>query len=102
MNTKQFFFKLIPLRATFPHDITPEEESLMDEHAAYFRKHFDEGRLLLYGPVMAPDGAFGIGVLEVAGEADARAFGENDPSVRGGLNRFEIYPMFVSGARAKS
>ena len=95
-------FALIPPRSSFPQDITSEERVLMDKHSVYFRQNFDLGKLLLYGPVMAPKGAFGLGILEVADEAEARRFGENDPSVRGGLNRFEIYPMQVAAARAKS
>jgi len=51
---------------------------------------------------MAPQGAFGLGVLEVVDEAEAWQFGENDPSVRAGLNRFEFYPMRVAASRAKS
>jgi uncharacterized protein YciI len=46
--------------------MTDREKVLMDEHSAYFKEQFDAGRLLLYGPVMAPDGAFGLGILEVA------------------------------------
>jgi uncharacterized protein YciI len=73
----------------------------MDEHARYFEEHFAAGRLLLYGPVMAAGGAFGIGILEAASEAEARQFAGGDPSVRGGLNRFELHPMRVTAARAK-
>jgi len=73
----------------------------MDRHSDYFQQEFGAGKLLLYGPVMAPDGAFGLAVLEVEEESQAREFGENDPSVSGGLNRFEFYPMRVAGARAK-
>jgi uncharacterized protein len=101
MSRQHFFFKLIPPRASFPHDITSQEQELMDEHAHYFQQQFDAGKLLIYGPVMAPNGAFGLGVLEVADEAEARQFGENDPSVRAGFNRWEIYPMRVTGARSK-
>jgi hypothetical protein len=74
----------------------------MKEHNVYSRENFEAGKLLVYGPVMAPGGAFGLGVLEVADEGEARQFCENDPSVRGGLNRFEFYPMIVAAARAKS
>ena len=102
MDKRHFFFKLIPPRATFPGDITPEESALMGQHSVYCQQQFDAGKLLTYGPVMAPGGAFGMGILEVADEAEARHFGENDPSVSGGLNRFEFYPMRVSNARAKS
>jgi uncharacterized protein YciI len=102
MDKQHYYFALIPPRPSFPQDITSEERALMDQHSVYFRQHFDLGNLLLYGPVMAPKGAFGVGILEVADEAEARRFGENDPSVRGGLNRFEVYPMQVTDARAKS
>ena len=102
MDKQHYYFALIPPRPSFPQDITSEERALMDKHSVYFRQHFDLGKLLLYGPVMAPAGAFGVGILEVADEAEARRFGENDPSVRGGLNRFEIYPMQVAASRAKS
>lgn len=101
MNRKHFYFKLIPPRPTFPQDITPEERALMAEHAVYFQRQFNAGKVLLYGPVSAPQGAFGMGILEVAHEGEARQVGENDPSVRGGLNRFEFYPMMVAASRAK-
>jgi len=73
----------------------------MDEHGRYFQEHFAAGTVLLFGPVMASSGAFGLGILEVDSEHEARRFGEGDPSVRAGLNKFEIYPMRVSAARAK-
>jgi uncharacterized protein YciI len=101
MNKQHFFLKLIPPRPTFPQDITPEERALMAEHAAYFQQQFKAGKVLLYGPVSAPQGAFGVGVLEVADEGEARHIAESDPSVVGGLNRFEISLMMVGASRAK-
>ena len=74
----------------------------MDEHSRYFQEHFEAGRLLIYGPVLDPRGAFGLAVLEVDDEAEVRRFGEGDPSVKAGLNRFEFYPMRVTDARAKT
>jgi len=74
----------------------------MAQHADYCQQQFDAGKLLVYGPVMSPEGAFGMGILEVVDEAEARQFAENDPSVVGGLNRFAIYPMRVPNARGKS
>jgi uncharacterized protein len=102
MDKLHYYFALIPPRPSFPQDMTSEERALMEKHSAYFRQNFDLGKLLLYGPVMALDGAFGLGILEVADDAEARRFGENDPSARSGLNRFEVYPMQVAAARAKS
>jgi len=102
MEKRHFFFKLIPLRPTFPADITPDEAALMQRHSGYRAEHFAAGSLLAYGPVFAQEGAFGIGILEVENEAEARNFGANDPSVQAGLNRFEINPMHVVAARPKS
>jgi uncharacterized protein YciI len=82
-------------------DMTNEERRLMDEHGRYFQDHFAAGKVLLFGPVMATGGAFGLGILEMDSEAEARQFGESDPSVKAGMNRFEIHPMRVSAARAK-
>jgi uncharacterized protein YciI len=101
MAKQHYYFKLIPPRPTFPQDMTDEERRLMDEHSRYFQEHFAAGRILLYGPVMATGGAFGLAVLEVDSEQEARRLGDGDPSVSAGLNRFEIHPMRVSGARAK-
>ncbi len=101
IGKQHYFFKLIPPRPTFPGDITDAERRLMDEHSRYFQEHFAAGRLLLYGPVLAPRGAFGLAVLEVDNEAEAQRFGEGDPSVKAGLNRFEFFPMRVSAARAR-
>lgn len=52
--------------------MTPEEGALMQAHARYLSEQFVAGRVLLYGPVMAADRAFGVAVLEFEDEAEAR------------------------------
>ncbi len=71
----------------------------MQEHARYTRESFDAGKILLYGPVMSPQGAFGMAVFEVANEGEVRQVLENDPTVRAGMNTFEIHPMRVGAAQ---
>jgi len=71
----------------------------MQEHARYTRQSFDAGKILIYGPVMMPGGAFGMAVFEVADEAEVRQVLENDPSVLAGMNKFEIHPMRVGAAQ---
>ena len=83
-------------------DITADEAALMERHRVYWAEHFAAGQLIAYGPVLAPVGAFGTSILEVEGEAEACRFGDDDPSVVEGLNKFEIYPMRLVAARAKS
>lgn len=79
MAEQHYFFKLISPRPTFPHDITDEETRLMDDHGRYFQQHFEAGRLLLYGPVMATGGAFGVAILEVNSFDESAAFWRGRP-----------------------
>jgi len=50
---------------------------------------------------MANDGAFGVAILEMDDEAEARRLVEGDPSVRARLNIFEHFPMQVYAVCAK-
>jgi uncharacterized protein YciI len=88
--------KLIAPRATFPADITPEETALMQKHFAYWQELFKTGKVLIIGPVLDPKGAWGMAVLETDSLADAQLMADNDPSVKGGLNKVEVSPMHVS------
>jgi uncharacterized protein YciI len=96
-----FFVKLVPPRATFPFDMTADERAFMQQHVAYFGRHFDAGKVLIYGPVMAADEPYGMGVLDVTDEAEARSIMENDPSVKAKLNRYELAPMRIGGAQGQ-
>jgi uncharacterized protein YciI len=98
---KQFFYiKLIPPRPTFAMDMNEHERGLMMQHVAYFGKLFAEKRVLIYGPVMAAEGSFGMGVLQVENADEVKAIMESDPTIVAGLNRYEIAPMRVGGAQA--
>jgi len=74
----------------------------MQEHVRYTQEQFSAGKVLIYGPVMAPAGAFGMAVFEAADEAEVRGLLENDPTVRAGLNKFEIHSMRVGAAQGFS
>jgi len=99
MANQHYFLRLIPPRPSFPHDMTEAERALMLEHVAYFQQQFAEGRLLIYGPVLAPTNSFGMAVVAAADEAEVRAMMQADPSVMAGLNGYEVLPMRVAAAR---
>ena len=66
----------------------------MQEHVAYWKDLANRGIGVVFGPVADPNGAWGVGIVEVENEADVRALSANDPTVKSGLNfKFEIYPM---------
>ena len=65
---RHFFLKLIPCRPTFALDMTDEERAIMQRHVVYWRGLMDEGRVVVFGPVMDPGGPYGMGVIEAADE----------------------------------
>ncbi len=99
---QHFFVKLIPPRPIFADDMTNGERGLMIQHVERCQEHFDVGMVVVYGPVLAPSGSFGMAVMEAEQEADVRRIMEDDPSVKAGMNSFEIYPMRVGNARGLS
>jgi uncharacterized protein YciI len=94
-----FFVKLMGPRPTFAQDMSDEERQLMVQHGKYLLSAYEAGKLHIYGPVMAPEGAFGMAVFEAADEAAVRKVMDEDPSVLSGMNRYEIYPMIVGALR---
>lgn len=72
----------------------------MMEHVKYTQEKFAAGKVLIFGPVMAREGASGMAVSEVADEAELRGIIESDPAVQAGLNKFEFHPMKLGAAQA--
>jgi uncharacterized protein len=72
---------------------TPDQREVFDRHGAYLERLRAEGRVLFAGSCF--DGPFGIVVLDVGDEEEARAIVADDPSVRLGLQTAELYPFKV-------
>ncbi len=91
---KHYCCRLLTPRATFPADITPAEVALMHEHAGYWRERMREGKVLVFGPVADPRGAWGLAVLQLADDEEPAALIDGDPVIRAGAGfRFEVHPM---------
>jgi uncharacterized protein YciI len=88
---KHFFARLNPPRATFPADITEEERNIMQRHVAYWTPYLNDGTLIVFGPVMDPKATFGMAVLAVDNEEQARQLVNNDPATA--LGTVDIFPM---------
>jgi uncharacterized protein len=93
MSRALFLFRLIPPRADFAQTMTPEEQQAMAEHQDYWQRLLADGRVVVYGPVADPEGVWGMGVLRAADRAEVLAIGESDPSIRAGVNTFEVYEI---------
>ncbi len=93
---KTWFIRLIPPRTTFVQDMTQAEGALMDQHFAYWKQQNASGVLLFGGPVLDPNGPFGILVIRAATIEEARAIASADPSVKGGLNHIEVAEIRIA------
>jgi uncharacterized protein YciI len=89
-----FLFKLIPPRPSFPADMSETEGAIMEAHFGYWAEVIADGKAVAYGPVMDPQGTYGIAVVEVPDEATAQSIADDDPAIRSTAGfGFELHPM---------
>jgi uncharacterized protein len=88
-----FLFRLLPPRPTFPQDMSPDEADAMQRHAGYWRDLLGRRVAVAYGPVQDPEGVWGLGLLEVDDEAQAREIGEGDPAVQSRVCTYAVLPI---------
>lgn len=89
-----FFCKLIAPRSTFAFDMNESEKALMGRHATYWMAMMKEGAVIVFGPVMDPNGPYGMGVMEGADEGEIKRRADADPIMQAGIGfKVEIMPM---------
>ena len=89
-----YFVRLLGRRPGWPEDMTPAEEEIMAEHFEYLKQLVAEKRVVMAGPVWKP--TFGLMILRVDSDAEARGIIAEEPSVKKGLHDFEIQEMVLS------
>ncbi len=78
-------------RSTFQQDMTAEERDIMNRHVAYWSEKAKDGISIVFGPVLDPNGVYGIGIHRVKDEAEMRELIEHDPAKD--LLKYKILPM---------
>lgn len=94
-EAKEFLVRLISPRPTFVQDMTDAERAIMQEHGAYWRGKLAEGAVIAFGPVLDPQGPWGLGLVRAVDEAAVRAFEAGDPAKTKLGMRYEILPMLA-------
>ncbi|WP_143305446.1 YciI family protein [Chitinophaga vietnamensis] len=94
-----YYYKLIPPRPTFHTDITAAEQEIMNQHIAYWGSLTEQRTAIVFGPVFDPSGVFGIGIIEVSTPEEARQVPEQDPAIRSGTFKYELFPMEIGFIR---
>jgi len=91
---KQYLVELIGTRPTWPDDMTPDEEAIMSEHYLYLKKLTHDHKVIAAGPVF--DFKFGLIILQVASEQEAKDIMAKEPSVVQGVHTYKMSEMRVS------
>jgi uncharacterized protein YciI len=100
----QFIIVLRPVpRLLQAENWTDEDRKLVDEHIAQLRQLLLDGKLILAGSTIKLDATkFGIAILEVDSEGEARTIMENDAGVKGKIFTAELFPYHVAMIREQS
>lgn len=96
MEFDRYTISLLMLRPDAPALSEQEEAELQDAHMSHLAQLHQAGELLAAGPVLgAPDRELrGFSILNVDPER-ARKLKEEDPAVRAGKYRIEVYPWLI-------
>jgi uncharacterized protein len=91
---KGYVFRLIPPRPGFAFSMSVEERATMQEHVKYWSALAASGKVLAFGPVDDPKGAYGIGIVVAADDDEAAGLRDGDPAIKSphGFST-EIHPM---------
>jgi uncharacterized protein YciI len=93
-----FVFRLIPPRPDFAMTMSDTEEEAMTAHVEYWKPRLEAGEVKVFGPVMEPDGVWGLAVFEAESEEAAGELAANDPSVLAGVNSYALGAMMGTTA----
>jgi uncharacterized protein YndB with AHSA1/START domain/uncharacterized protein YciI len=89
-----YFVQLFGTREGWPEDVTPDEMKIMNDHFDYLKRLVARKKVYMAGPVF--DAKFGLIILAVESEAEAREIMDSEPSVKAGLHSYALSSMTVS------
>jgi uncharacterized protein YciI len=101
MEFDQFTIVLLIRPDDAPQLPADEADALQDRHLSHLADLHEAGVLLAAGPLLGePDRSLrGLSILNVAPD-EARRLKEDDPAVKAGLFRLEIFPWMVPAGAA--
>lgn len=97
-DTTCFIYKIQPVRTEMLADgLTSEEDRIISDHFDYLKGLTDAGVVMHAGRTLNTDNSnFGIVILRVDSEQEARQIMHNDPAVRQRVMRAELYPYHIA------
>jgi uncharacterized protein YciI len=96
---KYYLCKYILPRDDFLPTMTDQEKQWMAQHGAFLDDLLSQGTIVAHGPVMDPNGGYGVSLYRIADDQDIEAFTSQDPIVKNGAGHYEHHPMLHLKAR---
>lgn len=96
--TETFLYRIQPTRPEMLSEgPTDQEAAIVGDHFNYLKGLNEQGIVLLAGRTLNTDpSSFGIVILRADSEAAAREIMTNDPAVRNGVMRAELFPYRIA------
>lgn len=88
-----YLCKFIPPRDDFLPTMTAQEREWMGQHGAWLDDMTARGLVIAHGPVMDPQGGYGVSLWQIAEGQDIAALTAEDPIVKNGVGHYEHFPM---------
>ena len=100
----QYLYRIQPTRLEMvTNGPTDEESSIMSEHFDYLKSLTKQGVVLVFGRTQNNDTTtFGITIFRAESDDAARSIMSNDPAVKKGIVRAELFPYRVAGLNASN
>lgn len=95
---EQFLYRIKPARPEMLTDgPTDRETAIINEHFAYLEALVTQGIVIIAGRTLVTDErSFGIVILTAETEFEAMRIMDNDPAVKAGVMRAELFPFRLS------
>lgn len=88
MTENNHYYVIIkPYRQDFLTNPKENEDKIMEDHFYYLKSLLKQKKLFLAGPTLITEDPFGVIILEVNTEKEAKKLIENDPSVKAGIQK---------------
>lgn len=88
-----YLCKFIPPRADFLPTLTDQERAWMGQHGVFLDDLTARGIVVAHGPVMDPNGGYGVSLWQIAEGQNIAALTAEDPIIKNGVGHYEHFPM---------
>ncbi len=89
-----FFCKFNLPRKDFLKTMTPEQAKLMKAHGYFLQGLLEQGKVIAHGPVIEPEGGFGLSLFDVEDEIELSRLTAQDPMILAESGaRYDTFPM---------